>query len=77
MAQTKKCPDCGSTHLIYDETRSEVICGACGLLVEEKMVDTTHELRAFDKSEKRSRGGAPITMQKFDKKLSLQTRSNI
>jgi len=70
MVQAKKCPECGSAHLIYDEARSEVICGDCGLLVEEKMVDTTHELRAFDKSEKKSRGGAPISMQKFDKGLT-------
>lgn len=70
MAQIKKCPECGSSHLIYDESRGEVICGDCGLLVEEKMVDTTHELRQFDKSEKKSRGGAPISMQKFDKGLT-------
>lgn len=70
MAQTKKCPECGSTHLIYDSARSELVCSNCGLLVEEKMVDTSHELRAFDKTEKRSRGGAPMSMQKFDKGLT-------
>jgi len=66
----KRCPECNSSNLVYDESRGEVICGDCGLLVEEKMVDTTHELRAFDKSEKKSRGGAPISMQKFDKGLT-------
>jgi transcription initiation factor TFIIB len=34
------------------------------------MVDTSHELRSFDKSEKKSRGGAPMSMQKFDKGLT-------
>jgi len=52
MAEAKKCPECNSSKIIYDETRGEVICGACGLLIEEKMVDTSHELRGFDKSEK-------------------------
>ena len=66
----KRCPECNSSNLVYDESRGEVICGDCGLLVEEKMVDTTHELRAFGKSEKKSRGGAPISMQKFDKGLT-------
>jgi len=66
----KRCPECNSSNLVYDESRGEVICGDCGLLVEEKMVDTTHELRAFDKSEKKSRGGAPISIQKFDKGLT-------
>jgi transcription initiation factor TFIIB len=70
MANPKKCPECSSTKLIYDETRGEVICGSCGLLVEENMVDTSHELRSFDKSEKKSRGGAPISLQKFDKGLT-------
>jgi transcription initiation factor TFIIB len=70
MSNPKRCPECNSTHLIYDESRGELICGDCGLLVEEKMVDTSHELRAFDKSEKKSRGGAPISMQKFDKGLT-------
>ena len=70
MSNPKNCPECGSTNLIYDEGRSELICSDCGLLVEEKMVDTSHELRAFDKSEKKSRGGAPISMQKFDKGLT-------
>ena len=70
MGSIKKCPECGSSNLVYDSSRGEVICGTCGLLVEEKMVDTTHELRAFDKSEKKSRGGAPISLQKFDKGLT-------
>ena len=70
MSLSKHCPECGSSNLIYDEGRSELICGDCGLLVEEKMVDTSHELRSFDKSEKKSRGGAPMSMQKFDKGLT-------
>lgn len=70
MSMVKKCPDCGSSNLVYDESRGEVICGDCGLLVEENMVDTSHELRSFDKGEKKSRGGAPISMQKFDKGLT-------
>lgn len=70
MNLTKRCPECGGTNLNYDEGASELICSDCGLLVEEKMVDTSHELRSFDKSEKKSRGGAPMSMQKFDKGLT-------
>ena len=55
MADLKKCLECDSSNLIYDEARGEVICSSCGLLIEEKMVDTSHELRSFDKSEKKSR----------------------
>ena len=71
MSMIKRCPECNSSHLIYDESRGEVICGDCGLLVEEKMVDTSHELRSFDKSgAEKSRGGAPMSIQKFDKGLT-------
>ena len=52
MSSIKRCPECNSTNLIYDDSRGELICGDCGLLVEEGMVDTSHELRSFDKSEK-------------------------
>jgi transcription initiation factor TFIIB len=70
MSYVKRCPECNSSNLVYDESRGEVSCGDCGLLVEESMVDTTHELRQFDKSEKKSRGGAPMSLQKFDKGLT-------
>jgi transcription initiation factor TFIIB len=66
----KKCPECESSNLVYDESRGELVCGDCGYVIEDQMVDTTHELRAFDKSEKKSRGGAPMSIQKFDKGLT-------
>jgi len=71
MSYVKKCPECESINLTYDPQRGEVICNDCGLLVEEKMVDTGHEVHAqFDRSEKKSRGGAPLSIQKFDKGLT-------
>ncbi len=71
MAFIKRCPECNSVHLIYDEQRGEIICSNCGLLVEEKMVDTGQDIHGqFDKSEKKGRGGAPLSIQKFDKGLT-------
>jgi transcription initiation factor TFIIB len=71
MAYVKRCPECGSVDLTYDNQRGEIICNECGLIVEEKMVDTGQEAGGqFDKSEKKGRGGAPISMQKFDKGLT-------
>ena len=71
MAQVKTCPECGSVHLVYDEQAGEIVCHDCGLIVEEKMVDTGQDAGGqFDKSEKKGRGGAPISMQKFDKGLT-------
>ncbi len=71
MAFIKRCPECNSINLVYDEQKGEVICNDCGLLVEERMVDTGQEMQGRgEKSEKRGRGGAPLSMQKFDKGLT-------
>jgi len=71
MAFIKKCTECGSINLTYDPHLGEVICNDCGLVVEEKMVDTGVDLQGkFDKNEKKGRGGAPISIQKFDKGLT-------
>ena len=71
MNYVKRCPECKSVNLTYDEQRGEIICNECGLIVEEKMVDTGQDVGGqFDKTDKKGRGGAPISMQKFDKGLT-------
>jgi len=71
MTGVKRCPECGGINLTWDEQRGEVFCNDCGTVVEEKMVDTTQELQgSFDGDEKKGRGGAPLSMQKFDKGLT-------
>jgi len=71
MSYIKKCPECGSIHLTYDDQVGEIYCKDCGFIIEEKMVDTGQDAGGqFDKSEKKGRGGAPISMQKFDKGLT-------
>jgi len=71
MNHVKRCPECGSIDLTYDDQKGEIICNECGLLIEEKMVDTGQETGGmFDKSEKKGRGGAPMSIQKFDKGLT-------
>ena len=71
MTYVKRCPECGSVDLTYDSQKGEVICNECGLIVEEKMVDTGQDAGGqFNKSEKKGRSGAPISIQKFDKGLT-------
>jgi transcription initiation factor TFIIB len=71
MSYIKRCPECGSVDLTYDDQRGEIICNECGLIVEEKMVDTGQDVGGqFDKSDKKGRGGAPMSLQKFDKGLT-------
>ena len=67
----KRCPECSGVNLNSDEQVGEIYCGDCGTVVEEKMVDTSQELQgSFDSGEKKGRGGAPLSMQKFDKGLT-------
>ncbi len=71
MSHVKRCPECNSIDLTHDDQKGEIICNDCGLLIEEKMVDTGQEAGGqFDKSEKKGRGGAPMSMQKYDKGLT-------
>lgn len=71
MSYVKRCPECGSVSLTYDDQKGEVICNECGLIVEEKIVDTGQDVGGqFDKNDKKGRGGAPISLQKFDKGLT-------
>src|SRR3989338_2531804 len=71
MSYVKRCPECGSVDLTYDDHKGEIICNECGLIIEEKMVDTGQDMGGqFDKSDKKGRGGAPMSLQKFDKGLT-------
>jgi len=66
----KKCPECSSVNLVYDEEKGEVHCRDCGLVVEEKMVDMGQDWRQFEEGDKKGRAGAPSSWQKFDRGLT-------
>ncbi|MFB0500979.1 MAG: transcription initiation factor IIB family protein [Candidatus Bathyarchaeia archaeon] len=68
----EKCPECSSTNLIHDYDTGETICGGCGLVLREQMMDKGPEWRAFTQEEKasRSRVGVPTSYSVHDKGLS-------
>ncbi|RLF23384.1 MAG: transcription initiation factor IIB [Thermoprotei archaeon] len=68
----ERCPECGSTRIIRDYDRAEIICLNCGLVIKDHMVDPGPEWRAFDEEqrERRTRTGAPTTLMIHDKGLS-------
>lgn len=71
MSYVKRCPECSSIHLTYDDQLGEITCNECGLLIEEQMVDTGQDVGGqFDKADKKGRGGAPLSIQKFDSGLT-------
>lgn len=70
----RKCPECGSLNFVEDPTRGELVCSKCGLVMEEEMIDTGQEWRAFDTEQmsRRARAGAPLTFTKHDKGLTTE-----
>ena len=70
----QRCPECGSTNLIEDPNRGEIICKDCGLVLKEEIIDTGQEWRAFDSEQmsRRARGGAPLTFTKHDKGMTTE-----
>ena len=66
------CPECGGKNLVHDYDTGETICGECGLVLFEQMLDKGPEWRAFTQQEKasRSRVGMPTSYSIHDKGLS-------
>jgi len=66
------CPECGNETIIQDEDSGEIICGSCGLVITESIINKGPEWRAFTQSEKesRSRVGVPISFSVHDKGLT-------
>jgi transcription initiation factor TFIIB len=67
-----KCAECGSQNLVHDYDTGETVCGDCGLVLYEQMMDKGPEWRAFTQEEKasRSRVGVPTSYSVHDKGLS-------
>jgi len=74
VKKLEECPECGSNDFIEDETRGELRCARCGLVVKEHMIDRGQEWRAFDSDQisRRARTGAPLTFTKHDKGLTTE-----
>ena len=57
-----ECPDCKGTHLKRDYDHAEIVCADCGLVLEDNIVDTGPEWRAFDMQQENAlaRAGPPM-----------------
>ena len=68
----EKCPECKSTNLITDYDTGETICGDCGLVLPNPIINEGPEWRAYTRDEEaeRSRVGMPETLTIHDKSLS-------
>ncbi len=62
-----RCVDCGGW-LVQDFGRGEVHCGTCGIVVEDQIIDSGPDWRAFDSEQRASkeRTGAPLSLMQHD-----------
>jgi transcription initiation factor TFIIB len=72
--EKKICPECKSKNIKYDPSRGEMTCAKCGLVLDQSMIDTTQEWRAFDDNQRsrRVRTGAPLTVTKHDQGITTE-----
>ncbi len=66
------CSICGGTEFYEDQARGENICTSCGCVMNDRIVDTGPEWRAFTAEERNSRArtGSPMTLTMADKGLA-------
>ena len=69
-----ECPECTSIHLVKDYKHAELVCGSCGLVILEQLIDEGPEWRAFnsEQKDKRAHTGAPMNILIHDKGLSTE-----
>ena len=71
------CPECGSRKIIQDSGSGETVCGGCGLVFAEPIIDIGPEWRAYTPKEweNRARVGQPASLSIHDKGLSTMIGS--
>ena len=73
------CPEClKKTNIIFDYNTGDIICGECGLVISEKIIDQGPGWRAYNSSErdKKAHTGSPINITISDKGLTTNIGSN-
>ena len=72
LVQQGRCPECGGRDLVTDLETGEVACSQCGLVLQDEVLDSKPEWRAFTPEETRTkaRTGPPTSLKQFDKGLS-------
>ena len=72
QSSSDSCPECGSKNVIIDNDTGEKICGGCGLVMADHLMNDGPEWRAFsqDEEKSRSRVGMPLSLSVHDMGLS-------
>jgi len=67
-----KCPSCGNKKIVTDQNTGELFCGKCGIVISDKIIDTSAEWRSFSNEggADPTRTGAPTSLTMHDRGLS-------
>ena len=67
-----KCPSCGNKKIVTDQNTGELFCGKCGIVISDKITDTSAEWRSFSNEggADPTRTGAPTSLTMHDRGLS-------
>ena len=58
---SEACPNCGSSHLIRDEIRGEIVCADCGLVVDQSaLVSDRGQRGSKEDTGREARGWGPV-----------------
>ena len=67
----QRCPSCGKTNMVLDNDSGELVCGKCGFVVNDKIVEGGPEWRSFaNEGGDRSRVGSGTSITMHDMGLS-------
>ena len=47
MKDVKECPECGSSNIVYNEKKDQIVCNDCGMIFEEL---TPEQEKKFEKA---------------------------
>ena len=71
MMSSPKCPSCGGQKIVTDQNTGELCCSKCGIVINDKIVDTGAEWRSFSNDEgNKARTGAGTSLTMHDRGLS-------
>jgi len=67
----ERCPRCNKDAIITDAETGEMICGRCGFVMDERLVDSGQEWRSFlDDKTSKARTGDRTSLTRHDRGLS-------
>lgn len=67
-----QCPECNGEEFKQDNTRAEIICCNCGLVIQENLLDPKGEnIYNEDKRKQKQHTGPPVSLLHYDKGASI------